>query len=128
MSFERGKSPKESMGIGQDAILKEIDGIILREDVENWDHVRKDMLSEGLRVTQYDLKNKNVIIGVSRERYTIIRNRFLYDGPREGDEKDLINVLLKLREYLLETLLVARDLIPVQPMSAPTYFILIQKT
>ncbi len=37
MNFVRGQDPKESMGIGQDAILKEIGGIILRDDtVEEW--------------------------------------------------------------------------------------------
>lgn len=135
MNFVRGQDPKESMSIGQAAILKEIGGIILREDNENWNHIKSDIENqnrEELRVTQYDLKNKNVIIGVSKGRYTILKNRFEYDGSGEGDEKDLITVLLKLKESFINdpsfifpliqkvaARTIGLDLVSVQPMSAP---------
>jgi hypothetical protein len=145
-NFVRGQDPKETMGIGQDAILKEIGGIILREDTENWNHVRRDItiekwdkigLSESkeeLKATQYDLKNKNVIIGVSRGKYTLLKIRFKYDGPQEGEEKDLINTLLKIREAFrnwdqndfffpliknIAAKTIGFDLVSVQPMSGP---------
>lgn len=136
-SFVRGQDPKEAMGIGIDSILKEIGGIILRDDsVENWrNHLGRDLNleSEELRVTQYDLKNKNVIIGVSKGRYEILKNRF---GTIEGsgDEKDLITILLKIQEefrkwdpnsifFPLITKVAARtigmDIVSVKPMAGP---------
>lgn len=136
MNFVRGQDPKEAMGIGLDSILKEIGGIILREDAETWDHIKGDIENqnrEELRITKYDLKNKNVIIGVSRERYTILKNRFQYDGPGEGDEKDLITVLLKLKESFINdpsfifpliqkvaARTIGLDLVAVKPMPAPS--------
>ena len=142
MNFVRGQGPKEAMGIGLDSILKEIGGIILREDTETWNHVKRDIATEKwdlaglrsgledkeLRVTQYDLKNKNVIIGISRGRYTILKNRFQYDGPGEGDEKDLITVLLKMKESFINdpffqkvaARTIGMDIVAVKPMNGPT--------
>lgn len=145
MNFVRGQDPKESMGIGQDAILKEIGGIILRDDtVEDWrHHLGKDLWTEfvdpiplkheELRVTQYDLKNKNVIIGVSKGKYEILKNRFGTIAGT-GDEKDLITVLLKIQEAFrkwdpndffmpIAQQVAARtigiDLVAVKPLSGP---------
>jgi len=148
MNFVRGQGPKEAMGIGLDSILKEIGGIILREDTETWNHVKRDITTEKwkwdlaglrsgledkeLRVTQYDFKNKNVIIGISRGRYTILKNRFQYDGPGEGVEKDLITVLLKIKEsfindpfFIFPTIqkvaarTIGMDIVAVKPMNGP---------
>jgi hypothetical protein len=135
-NFTRGQDPKEAMGIGRDAILKEIGGIILNDDgIAIWKTywgAGLDPFDEEKKVSEYDFKKKNVIIGVSKGKYTILKNRFEYDGPSEGDEKDLITILLKLKEAFLKNdsfifpmaqKIAARtigwDLVSVKPMSGP---------
>jgi hypothetical protein len=139
MNFVRGQEPKESMGIGLGSILKEIGGIILKEDsIDDWKaYLGSDLYPEReeLRVTQYDLKNKNVIIGVSKGRYEILKNRFGIGGT--GDEKDLITVLLKILEAFrkcdsfdsfvfpnpnmqrITARTIGSDLVNVKPLSGP---------
>lgn len=143
MNFERGKDPKEAIGIGRDAILKEIGGIILnkREGI-GWEYkdlkMSLDIDLEEDNVSKYNFKDKNIIIGISPGNptmYIILKNRIKYDGPKEGDEKDLIYVLLKIQEdfrkyglsvfnFPLAQKVFARaigiDLVPVIPMSMPS--------
>ena len=136
-NFVRGQDPKETMGIGRDAILKEINGVVLKDDsVDNWKaHLGVDLNSkEELRVTTYDLRNRNVIIGVSKGKYIVLKIKFKYDGPTEGEEKDLIHTLLKIQEafrkwdpndffFPIAQQVAARtigiDLVAVQPMPGP---------
>lgn len=138
MNFTRGQDPKEAIGIGRDAILKEIGGIILDKSGIGWTHKDLDVDLEEDQVSKYNFKDKNVIIGISPGNptmYIILKNRIKYDGPKEGDEKDLIYVLLKLQEafrkyglpefdFPLAQKVFARtigiDLVPVIPMSMPS--------
>ena len=80
-SFVRGQDPKETMGIGRDAILKEIGGIIIDKENPN---------------SKFSSETAVVIL-IQKGKYKLLRNRFGPEGE-EGDEKDLIHLLLKLQE------------------------------
>jgi hypothetical protein len=118
MNFTRGQDPKESMGIGRDAILKEIGGIIIDKEDPN---------------SKFSSETAVVIL-IEKGKYKLLRNRFGL-VEEEGDEKDLINLLLKLQEqfrkwdpdnpfFIHAQKVFARtigiDLVPVIPMSAPS--------
>ena len=126
MAFVRGGNVKETLNIGRDAILKEIGGIVL-----NTPNVWKTYEERGIDITaaeedsdsKYNFKKKNVIIGTGGGKYVFLKNKITYDGPDEGEEKDLIYVLLKLQESFRKNRIPARtiglDLVAVKPMSAP---------
>ena len=124
MAFIRGQDPKQSMGIGREAILREIDGIV----VDN----------QSTKLSNQDFRERNIIIKVGKVdghlRYRILKCRFTYTGPQEGEEKDLTKVLLEIREifrkrrgdvFAFPTMqkvaakTLGADLVSVQPMSAP---------
>lgn len=106
MNFERGKDPKESMGIGRDAILKEIGGIIFdRPHYEIW------------KMGDFRQHKENVVILLEDGRYEIVKNNFSNYRPK-GPESELITVLLKLRDEFRKW--DNPDLVTVKPMSAPT--------
>ena len=144
MTFVRGGNVKETIGIGRDAILKEIGGIVLnnRGQIEIWKSTEPwyeapeliEPLEKEKELVDRDFKNKNVIIGISGGTFTILKNRITYDGPKEGNEKDLIHVLLKLQELFRKNGIdlfhfphfqrvaartIGFDLVSVQPMSKP---------
>jgi hypothetical protein len=117
MNFVRGQDPKESMGIGRDAILKEIGGIIIDKEDPN---------------SKFSPETHVVII-VSKGKYRLLKNLFGPEGE-EGEEKDLIHLLLKIQEqfrnydpnnlfFPMAAKVAARtiglDLVAVKPMSAP---------
>ena len=120
MNFERGKDPKEAMSIGREAILKEIGGIIVRR-------------GESHKLPTDIIHEKNVIIQISDDgEYQILKNR--YGDCHQGNEKDLIKELLKIREQFkkwsdpflefptmqkVSARTIGQDLVSVQPMSAP---------
>lgn len=148
MAFVRGGEVKEILGIGRDAILKEIGGIVLNsqgqierwKSTEPWYEVKglgtlDPLAEEEKELEDGDFKNKNVIIGVSDGTFTILRNRLKYNGPDKGDEKNLITVLLDLRDCFrkwgidnlffphiknISAKAIGLDIVSVQPMSAPT--------
>ena len=118
-NFVRGQDPKESMSIGRDAILKEIGGLIV----------------DKLHGEEKFSPETNVVILLTKGLYKITRIKFRYDGPEEGEEKDLIHTLLKLQEafrkwdpndffFPIAQQVAARtigiDLVAVKPMSGPT--------
>jgi hypothetical protein len=116
-NFTRGQDPKEAMGIGREAILKEIGGIIID---------REDPNSKFSPET-------GVVILVEKGKYKLLRNRYGSEGE-EGDEKDLIHLLLKLQEQFrkynpndfffphaqkVAARTIGIDLVAVKPMSGP---------
>jgi hypothetical protein len=148
MNFTRGGDVKETLGIGRDAILKEIGGVVINDkgQIERWRTTEKwdatgllsgleDLEKEEKELAENDFRKKNVIIGVSDGTFTILRNRIKYDGPDKGDEKDLITVLLDLRDCFrkwgidngffpfakkVAATTIGLDLVSVVPMSAPS--------
>lgn len=139
MNFVRGQDPKVSMSIGKEAILKEIGGIIFngKNAIERWETISK-WNNTGLRTTDLDeegIRQKNVVIGVEDGKFTILKIGFPYDGPKEGEEKDLIYILLKIKEAFLKwdpndffmpivqqvaAKTIGMDLVSVQPLPGPT--------
>jgi hypothetical protein len=104
MNFTRGGDVKETLGIGRDAILKEIGGIVLNDQgrierwktTSRWDEIGLNtdpIEKEENELAENNFKNKNVIIGITDGQFTILRNRTKYSGPDKGDEKDLITVV-----------------------------------
>jgi hypothetical protein len=105
------------MGVGRDAILKEISGIIIGKEDSN---------------SKFSSETAVVIL-VEKGKYKLLRNRYGEEGE-EGDEKDLIHLLLKLQEqfrkynpndlfFPLAAKVAARtigmDLVAVKPLSGP---------
>lgn len=118
MNFVRGQDPKEAMGVGRDAILKEISGIIIDSEDPN---------------SKFSPETAVVIL-IEKGKYKLLRNRYGDEGE-SGEEKDLIHLLLKLQEqfrkydpnslfgFPIITKVAARtiglDLVSVQPLSGP---------
>jgi len=139
MNFVRGQDPKESMSIGKEAILKEIGGIIFngQDAIERWKTINK-WDNVGLKTTDLDesgIRQKNVVIGIAGGKFIILKNRIPYDGPKEGEEKDLIYTLLKIQEAFrkwdpndffmpiaqqVAARTIGMDLVPVKPLDGPT--------
>jgi hypothetical protein len=148
MAFVRGGEVKEILGIGRDAILKEIGGVVINDkgQIERWKTEDKwdatgllsgleDLEKEENELAENNFRKKNVIIGVADGKFSILRNRIQYHGPFDGDEKDLIIVLLDLRDCFrkwginnvffpfakkVAATTIGLDLVSVQPLSAPT--------
>lgn len=142
MNFERGKDPKESIGIGIDARIKEVEGIILREEDfrRGWDRgfPRKkkmpdlnDIIGDSSKAWEY-----SIIVAVIGERYKILKSRHGVPGGKikeEGEVKDsgpVLDELIKEAKSFLYDLSwstmsnvkfspITYDLVPVSPMSSP---------
>jgi hypothetical protein len=142
MNFERGKDPKEAIGIGREAILKEIGGVILNdEEFAKWKDLGNPVDKPWFSATSTPDNPENVVIHVFDGKFEIIKNLIRFDDEElqkirlpKGLERDLINILLKLREgfrkygaefFQFPTIkkvsarTIGQDLVSVQPMSAP---------
>jgi hypothetical protein len=133
MNFQRGKDPKEALGIGKEAILREINGIIVEES---------DWTDEYSSIVSTQNKNNVVIMHRNDGRYAVIKNSIAFSDhhiseylPDPVDERELFSLLNKLLEAFRKfglthifvfpkaTRVAARtigaDLVPVKPMSSP---------
>jgi len=129
MNFERGKDQKESIGIGKEAILREIGGVII--DEAEWDEEYPKYLAV------------NVIIMHRKDgKYEVVKNTIALSENHFGEEKippveekdlfSLLNMLLEaFKKYGINPIfhfprvkkvvakLISTDLVEVKPMSAP---------
>ncbi len=146
MNFERHIDPKEALGIGIDAMIKEIGGVILRKkdftrqgqkDIQSINDIvpgplTPDIFAESTRIYY----KSSVVIIIIGDKYKMVKNRYCLPGYKEkGKVKDLPDVikLLKLEFqksglFSFPTLtrgtakLVASKLIRVVPLKAPPGF------
>jgi hypothetical protein len=145
MKFERGRDPKEAMGLGLEGMVKEVNGIIVR--AEDFTPVPKtiDDLEGGIRpmdctkptlhIPPERYRDADVIVAIVGDKYKLIKNRYWLIGiddqiQEEGNVSDipeLVEVLKKanlgvqmpnVQQIAAKT--IGMDLVPVQPMSAPS--------
>lgn len=140
MNFERGQGVKESIGIGIDARIKEVGGIILREDdfirgwKGRWPNKKSmpdinDVKGDFGKVWSY-----TVVIAIIGQRYKILKHRYGISGGKrleEGDIKDLGPIIDSIIKEINEPISfpnfnnvvfspVANYVVPVLPMTAPS--------
>ena len=119
MNFERGKSVKESMGIGYDAMLKELGAMIVhREDFQKKLATPQPALWE-LRAEPYDRSvEAGLVIAIYDGKFRILKNRY-GDGYVEGLEGDLPRIVREIYEKVKDWATWEFD-IETMPMSNPS--------
>jgi len=133
MNFERGKDPKESIGIGKEAILRDIGEIIIKEAVRVDEYSK--YLSRDIAVNVIIMHRKDGKYEVVKNTIALSENHFGEEKIPPIEEKDLfslLNMLLEaFKKYGINPIfhfprvkkvvakLISTDLVEVKPMSAP---------